>query len=148
MCCRRKSECYLVLLLMAAICLSALVLVPMFILTHPGDECLLFISVRGEALIYGNPVGCNFISYGHCVTIAGGNFKDTFFFFFYCSSRNISFHWDLTEQRLWFDVPEPQKIGRSPDFSRLLFCTYITSLPGTNPYFGRLIHGITKPNKC
>ena len=29
-------------------------------------------SVRGEALIYGNPAGCNFISYGHsCVVLAG-----------------------------------------------------------------------------
>ena len=34
-------------------------------LTNLGDECLLFVSVRGEALIYGNPAGCNFIAYGH-----------------------------------------------------------------------------------
>ena len=72
MCCSRKSECYLVLLLLGVMALSVLVAVPMFILTYPGDECLLFISVRGEALIYGNPVGCNFIAYGHCVVILGG----------------------------------------------------------------------------
>jgi hypothetical protein len=44
----------------------------MFSLVYPGDECLLFVSVRGEALIYGNPAGCNFIAYGHCIIILAG----------------------------------------------------------------------------
>ncbi len=50
---------------------SLLSAVPMFALTHPGDECLLFVSVRGEALIYGNPAGCDFVAYGHCCVAAG-----------------------------------------------------------------------------
>ena len=32
-------------------------------------------SVRGEALIYGNPAGCNFISYGHCFLVLTGEQK-------------------------------------------------------------------------
>ena len=60
------------ILLLAGICFSAGVTVPMFILTYPGDECLLFVSARGEALIYGNPAGCHFISYGHVTLILSG----------------------------------------------------------------------------
>ena len=55
-----------------AILFSLGVSAPMFIVVYPGDECLLFVSVRGEALIYGNPAGCNFIAYGHCIIILAG----------------------------------------------------------------------------
>ncbi len=72
MCCHTRAECYLVLLSTGCLVMSLLSAVPMFILSHPGDECLLFVSVRGEALIYGNPAGCNFIAYGHCFAAAGG----------------------------------------------------------------------------
>ena len=68
----RRAERWIWLLLMATILFSVGVSVPMFILTYPGDECLLFVSVRGEALIYGNPAGCNFIAYGHCHLILTG----------------------------------------------------------------------------
>jgi len=64
-----KTEMWIWMLLMGTILFSVGVSVPMFILTYPGDECLLFVSVRGEALIYGNPAGCNFISYGHCCLV-------------------------------------------------------------------------------
>jgi hypothetical protein len=59
-----------------AILFSFGVSVPMFSLVYPGDECLLFVSVRGEALIYGNPAGCNFIAYGHCIIIIAGKNND------------------------------------------------------------------------
>ena len=29
------------------------------------------LSVRGEALIYGNPAGCHFLAWGHCLAVAG-----------------------------------------------------------------------------
>ena len=75
MCCHSRAECYLVLLSFSCLLLSLMSAVPMFVLTHPGDECLLFVSVRGEALIYGNPAGCNFIAYGHCIVVVpGGKF--------------------------------------------------------------------------
>ena len=63
----KRAERWILLLLMGSLFFSLGVSIPMFILTYPGDECLLFVSVRGEALIYGNPAGCNFLSYGHCV---------------------------------------------------------------------------------
>lgn len=62
----KRAERWVWLLLLGTMLFSIGVSVPMFILTYPGDECLLFVSVRGEALIYGNPAGCNFIAYGHC----------------------------------------------------------------------------------
>jgi len=65
----KRAEMWIWMLLMGTILFSIGVSVPMFILTYPGDECLLFVSVRGEALIYGNPAGCNFISYGHCCLV-------------------------------------------------------------------------------
>ena len=68
----KRAERMIWILLLAGICFSAGVTVPMFILTYPGDECLLFVSVRGEALIYGNPAGCHFISYGHVTLILSG----------------------------------------------------------------------------
>ena len=61
----RRADCWIKILLLGCLGFSAAVSIPMFILTYPGDECLLFVSVRGEALIYGNPAGCNFIAYGH-----------------------------------------------------------------------------------
>ena len=70
--CNSRAECYLVLISLSCILLSAITALGMFVLVHPGDECLIFVSVRGEALIYGNPAGCNFISYGHCFLILGG----------------------------------------------------------------------------
>ena len=73
--CHSRAECYIVLLSLGCVLLSLLTAVPMFILAHPGDECLLFITVRGEALIYENPAGCHFLSYGHCLEIVGGEFK-------------------------------------------------------------------------
>ena len=75
MCCHSRSSCNIVLLLLGCALLSVMVSLPMFVLTYPGDECLLFISVRGEALIYGNPVGCNFIAYGHCVVFLGCKYQ-------------------------------------------------------------------------
>merc|ERR1719195_2547476 len=42
----------------------------MILVSYPGNECLLFVSVRGEALIYGHPAGCNFIAASHCL-VAG-----------------------------------------------------------------------------
>ena len=61
----RRADLWIKILLLGCLGFSAAVSIPMFILTYPGDECLLFVSVRGEALIYGNPAGCNFIAYGH-----------------------------------------------------------------------------------
>lgn len=66
-----RTEGYLSLVAAAAILCSALVSFSFFALIHPGDECLLFISVRGEALIYGNPAGCQFMAVGHCLAVAG-----------------------------------------------------------------------------
>ena len=69
-----KSECRIFFVCLLCIVLSLCAAIPMFILSYPGDECLLFVSVRGEALIYGNPAGCNFIFYGHLFVIIGGQF--------------------------------------------------------------------------
>ena len=66
-----RTEAYLALVSVAAVLCSSLVAFSFFTLIHPGDECLLFISVRGEALIYGNPAGCHFMAYGHCLAVAG-----------------------------------------------------------------------------
>ena len=66
-----RTEAYLALVSVAAVLCSSLVAFAFFTLIHPGDECLLFISVRGEALIYGNPAGCHFMAYGHCLAVAG-----------------------------------------------------------------------------
>lgn len=66
-----KSTCWIILLSLACILFSALVTFCMIVVTYPGDECLLFVGVRGEALIYGNPHGCNFVAYGHALLIAG-----------------------------------------------------------------------------
>lgn len=52
---------------MVGVLVSIGVAVPMILITYPGDECLLFVSVRGEALIYGSPAGCTFISASHCL---------------------------------------------------------------------------------
>ena len=68
----KRAQVWICVLLLAAILFSLAAAVPMFIVTYPGDECLLFVSVRGEALIYGNPAGCNFIAYGHCVVLLLG----------------------------------------------------------------------------
>ena len=68
----KRAQVWICVLLLAAILFSLAAAAPMFIVTYPGDECLLFVSVRGEALIYGNPAGCNFIAYGHCVVLLLG----------------------------------------------------------------------------
>lgn len=72
MCNEGNLNCWVLLTFLGAIVFSLGVSVPMFILVYPGDECLLFVSVRGEALIYGHPAGCNFIAYGHCIIILAG----------------------------------------------------------------------------
>jgi len=54
-------------LVMLGALFSLAVAVPMILISYPGDECLLFVSVRGEALIYGHPAGCTFISASHCL---------------------------------------------------------------------------------
>jgi len=54
-------------LVMVGVLFSLAVAVPMILVTYPGDECLLFVSVRGEALIYGHPAGCTFISASHSI---------------------------------------------------------------------------------
>ncbi|CAB4061436.1 unnamed protein product [Lepeophtheirus salmonis] len=75
MCCSSKPKPSLIITLVVInILVSSATSVLMFILTYPGDECLLFTSVRGHALIYGNPVGCNYVSYGHCFLIASAIF--------------------------------------------------------------------------
>lgn len=79
--CQSRTQCRIFMILLGCIGLSALAAVPMFILTHPGDECLLFVSVRGEALIYGNPAGCHFIAYGHCCVIFGAMVLSFLLFF-------------------------------------------------------------------
>ena len=68
----QRAQTWIWLLLLGTIIFSVGVSAPMFMLTYPGDECLLFVSVRGEALIYGNPAGCNFIAYGHGVLLVLG----------------------------------------------------------------------------
>lgn len=68
----KRAEIWIFILLLAAMLFSVGVTIPMFILTYPGDECLLFVSVRGEALIYGNPAGCNFIGFGHMILLLLG----------------------------------------------------------------------------
>ena len=73
----KRAQVWICVLLLAAILFSLAAAAPMFIVTYPGDECLLFVSVRGEALIYGNPAGCNFIAYGHCVVILLGKIPYT-----------------------------------------------------------------------
>ena len=54
-------------MVMVGVLFSLGVAVPMILISYPGNECLLFVSVRGEALIYGHPAGCNFISASHCL---------------------------------------------------------------------------------
>ena len=71
----KRAECFIVLFLFGAIVFSLGASLCMFILIYPGDECLLFVSVRGEALIYGNPAGCNFIGFGHIPLILIGILK-------------------------------------------------------------------------
>jgi len=51
--------------------LSALTAAFMLMVTYPGDECMLFVSVRGEALIYGHPAGCRYISTAHILVLLG-----------------------------------------------------------------------------
>jgi len=68
MCCyNQRREKWVISLVMVGVLFSLGVAVPMILVTYPGDECLLFVSVRGEALIYGHPAGCTFISASHCI---------------------------------------------------------------------------------
>jgi len=70
MCCNNQTrERWVVGLALTGCVFSALVATFLFMVTHPGDECLLFVSVRGEALIYGHPAGCRFISTAHIMVI-------------------------------------------------------------------------------
>ena len=68
MCCYNNvREKWIISLVLVGVLFSLGVAVPMILITWPGDECLLFVSVRGRALIYGHPAGCNFISASHCL---------------------------------------------------------------------------------
>ena len=68
MCCiNNVREKWIISLVLVAVLFSLGVAVPMILISWPGDECLLFVSVRGRALIYGHPAGCNFISASHCL---------------------------------------------------------------------------------
>jgi len=68
MCCyNQRREKWVIILVLVGVLFSLGVAVPMILVTYPGDECLLFVSVRGEALIYGHPAGCTFISASHCL---------------------------------------------------------------------------------
>jgi len=68
MCCYdNRLEKWVISLVMIGVLFSLAVAVPMILISYPGDECLLFVSVRGEALIYGHPAGCTFISASHCI---------------------------------------------------------------------------------
>ena len=65
-----SKRCVILALSLLSMIFSLGVAVSMGILMYPGfDECLLFVGVRGEALIYGNPHGCNFMIVGHCVIV-------------------------------------------------------------------------------
>ena len=71
MCCYNNvREKWIISLVLVGVLFSLGVAVPMILITWPGDECLLFVSVRGRALIYGHPAGCNFISAAHSL-VAG-----------------------------------------------------------------------------
>lgn len=69
-CTESNWRVWIIVLTTLSILFSVGVAVSMGILMYPGfDECLLFVGVRGEALIYGNPHGCNFMIVGHCCII-------------------------------------------------------------------------------
>ena len=69
-CTESNWRVWIIILTTLGILFSVGVAVSMGILMYPGfDECLLFVGVRGEALIYGNPHGCNFMIVGHCCII-------------------------------------------------------------------------------
>jgi len=71
MCClNNRREKWVISLVLIGVFFSLGVAVPMILISFPGNECLLFVSVRGEALIYGHPAGCNFISAAHSL-VAG-----------------------------------------------------------------------------
>ena len=73
-CSHKTGRCAILGLTFLATIFSLGVAVSMGILMYPGfDECLLFVGVRGEALIYGNPHGCNFMIVGHAGIILLGN---------------------------------------------------------------------------
>ena len=69
-CSDKSGRLWVVILWLLSVIFSLGVAVSMGILMYPGfDECLLFVGVRGEALIYGNPHGCNFMIVGHCCIV-------------------------------------------------------------------------------
>ena len=73
-CTHKEGRCAILGLAFLGFLFSLGVAVSMGILMYPGfDECLLFVGVRGEALIYGNPHGCNFMIVGHLGIILSGN---------------------------------------------------------------------------
>ena len=77
-CTESNWRVWIIVLTTLSILFSVGVAVSMGILMYPGfDECLLFVGVRGEALIYGNPHGCNFMIVGHCCIIFLGMYSYT-----------------------------------------------------------------------
>jgi len=73
MCCNnRQREIWVILLVILGCLLSLAASSAMILVSYPGDECLLFVSVRGEALIYGHPAGCKFLSAAHIIVILAG----------------------------------------------------------------------------
>ena len=78
-CTESNWRVWIIILTTLSILFSVGVAVSMGILMYPGfDECLLFVGVRGEALIYGNPHGCNFMIVGHCCIIFLGMYSYTY----------------------------------------------------------------------
>ena len=78
-CTESNWRVWIIVLTTLSILFSVGVAVSMGILMYPGfDECLLFVGVRGEALIYGNPHGCNFMIVGHCCIIFLGMYSYTY----------------------------------------------------------------------
>ena len=76
-CTHKEGRCAILGLAFLGFLFSLGVAVSMGILMYPGfDECLLFVGVRGEALIYGNPHGCNFMIVGHLGIILSGSDHD------------------------------------------------------------------------
>ena len=69
---RKITEGWICVLTFGTILLSIIVSVPMFLQIYPGDECLLFISLHGENMSYGNPVVCTVIAYGYSTLIFAG----------------------------------------------------------------------------
>ncbi|XP_023349442.1 uncharacterized protein LOC111718159 isoform X1 [Eurytemora carolleeae] len=81
MCCtNRGREGWVTALLLLGVICSLGVAIPMLLITYPGDECLLFTSVRGEALIYGHHAGCIYVTVSHFLMVVASLFFFVMFF--------------------------------------------------------------------